>query len=920
MRTLRRKVLAVFMAVLLGMASFAVLAEEPLESENAETIEIDESVSSGNSVIYDKSSETTDDVENEDMVEGGESTDAIETDDVVDTNTDDMEDMEEELEKLAEDQGIVYADDDIASGVDGDITWVIDASGKLTVNGTGDLSGDRGYYSENFAWSRYKDQITSAEINVRGMTDASCLFSGCSNMVSVDLSNFDTSNVTEMGGMFEMCSNLSSLDVSGFDTSNVTDMSGMFSRCSNLTNLDVSGFDTSNVMGMEYMFAMCSGLTSLDVSSFDTSSVTGMESMFWDCSGLTSLDVSGFDTSNVTSITGMRAMFAECSGLTNLDVSGFDTSNVTNMDSMFYGCYGLTSLDVSGFDTSNVETMAEMFAWCSGLTSLDVSGFDTGRVTHFENTGGMIDMFAHCSSLTSLDVSGFDTSNVMYMMGMFSGCSGLTSLDVSNFDTSSVIDMRDMFSECDNITTINSPYNVAATAILPSVPGTTWHLPDGTKVTKLPQGLGYSVTLIRSGEPTTPKITTTTDDLNMADIIRVKYVPYSYTVATDNTDAENTITFSIVEGTLAEGLQISPTTGEIYGVPMEAGEFKVTVMATYSKPEYPPSYAELILIILDNTDDNVGGATDLGYNITQPVADFNMDTTSGDGTQTLVSQGEYAQFQHIVYIDGKLLEEGEGKDYTSEAGSTRITIRNQTLADSGVGTHTLCIVFRAEDGTLKRAAQNYTVSSGSSGDDGGNDKPGDEGNGDKNPGNQNTDAKPPVDNSPSNSGNNSNISNSSKGDTTSIELVKNTVDIGNVTEVTYTIVSGDTLWKIADRFYGNGSLWTKIFADNADIIKDANKIYVGQVIRLYIMDQPEQASISVVPTTTSIPLGNTGQLPIDAEIGEVYVVHTGDSLWKIAAKLYGDGHKWRNIYAANQDVLRAPGKIYAGQRLIIPDK
>ena len=143
---------------------------------------------------------------------------------------------------------------------------------------------------------------------------------------------------------------------------------------------------------------------------------------------------------------------------------------------------------------------------------------------------------------------------------------------------------------------------------------------------------------------------------------------------------------------------------------------------------------------------------------------------------------------------------------------------------------------------------------------------------------------------------------------------------GNVTEVTYTIVSGDTLWKIADRFYGSGTLWTKIFADNADIIKDANKIYVGQVIRLYIMDQPEQASISAVPTTTSIPLENTGQLPIDAEVGEVYVVHIGDSLWKIAAKLYGDGHTWRNIYAANQDVLRAPGKIYAGQRLIIPDK
>ncbi|MDE6674921.1 MAG: LysM peptidoglycan-binding domain-containing protein, partial [Acetatifactor sp.] len=595
------------------------------------------------------------------------------------------------------------------------------------------------------------------------------------------------------------------------------------------------------------------------------------------------------------------------------------------MRTMFSGCRGVATIDVRGFDTSNVTSMSLMFSDCSGLASIDVRGFDTSNVANMRN------MFSGCRSLKSVDLSGFETYSVTEMGWMLSDCSSLVNVDLSAFNICNDTSMVGMLSGCNNLIKINSPINVKTSVALPTpmFSSITWSMPDGAVVTELPQNLDYSVTLTRSDALTTPKIITTTDDLNMADVIRVKYVPYSYTVATDNTDTENTVTFSIAEGTLAEGLQISPTTGEIYGVPLEAGEFKVTVMATYSNPEYPPSYAELTLIILDNTDENVGGATDPGYNITQPVADFNMDTISGEGTQTLVSQGEYAQFQHIVYIDGKLLEEGEGKDYTSEAGNTRITIRNQTLADGGVGTHTLCIVFRAEDGTLKRAAQNYTVSSGSSGDDGGNDKPGDEGNGDKNPENENTDAKPPVENLPSNSedssnssnsGNNSDISNNSKGDTTSIELVKNTVDAGNVTEVTYTIVSGDTLWKIADRFYGNGSLWTKIFADNADIIKDANKIYVGQVIRLYIMDQPEQASISAVPTTTSIPLGNTGQLPTDAVDGEVYVVQTGDSLWKIAAKLYGDGHKWRSIYAANQDVLRAPGKIYAGQRLIIPDK
>ena len=49
-----------------------------------------------------------------------------------------------------------------------------------------------------------------------------------------------------MSSMFYSCSNLTSLDVSNFDTSKVTDMGGMFYSCSNLTSLDVSNFDTSN--------------------------------------------------------------------------------------------------------------------------------------------------------------------------------------------------------------------------------------------------------------------------------------------------------------------------------------------------------------------------------------------------------------------------------------------------------------------------------------------------------------------------------------------------------------------------------------------------------------------------------------------------------------------------------------------------
>ena len=143
--------------------------------------------------------------------------------------------------------------------------------------------------------------------------------------------------------------------------------SEMFQFCNKLSSIDLSVFDTSNVTNMGSMFDNCTGLTSLDVSGFDTSKVTNMDNMFYKCSGVTSLDVSGFDTSNVTNIGGM---FSECKALTSLDVSGFDTSKVTSMSSMFYHCDNLTSIDVSGFDTSNVTSMYSMFYHCEKVTAL----------------------------------------------------------------------------------------------------------------------------------------------------------------------------------------------------------------------------------------------------------------------------------------------------------------------------------------------------------------------------------------------------------------------------------------------------------------------------------------------------------------------------------------------------------------------
>lgn len=47
---------------------------------------------------------------------------------------------------------------------------------------------------------------------------------------------------------------------------------------------------------------------------------------------------------------------------------------------------------------------------------------------------------------------------------------------------------------------------------------------------------------------------------------------------------------------------------------------------------------------------------------------------------------------------------------------------------------------------------------------------------------------------------------------------------------THTIVSGDTLWAIAKKYYGNGALYNKIYEANKNIIKNPNLIYPGQKV------------------------------------------------------------------------------------------
>ena len=343
-------------------------------------------------------------------------------------------------------------------------------------------------------------------LNTENVTSMSLMFSGCSALTTLNLSNFDTQSVTNMTGMFSDCRALTTLDVSNFNTQNVTDMSFMFFNCSAITTLDIAKFDTKNVTNMSYMFYRCSALTTIYASDkFVTTACEEDENMFAECVNLVGAVpydenkvgkemanyTTGYFTDIASKVAESYAVFDESTNTltfkhdTNKPYGAFalnegenlpgwykfddnnhshnaniikkvifDTSfanaRPTSCYNWFYGCTDLTTIEgIEYLNTENVTNMSWMFSECSALTTLDVSNFDTKNVME------MSYMFGSCTKLKTLDVSSFNTQNVTDMNWMFSYCSALTTLDLSNFDTKNVTDMNGMFSNCSALTTLD---------------------------------------------------------------------------------------------------------------------------------------------------------------------------------------------------------------------------------------------------------------------------------------------------------------------------------------------------------------------------------------------------------------------------------------------------------------------------------
>ena len=119
-------------------------------------------------------------------------------------------------------------------------------------------------YSKSFIPEKCENEILIKFKNP--MKDCSYMFYGCSNIAYIDLSLFNTKEVTNMECMFGFCTNLKYIDLSFLDTKNVENMIKAFFYCSNLEKIKLNylGNDKTDV---KKIFHECNSFKTLDLSN-----------------------------------------------------------------------------------------------------------------------------------------------------------------------------------------------------------------------------------------------------------------------------------------------------------------------------------------------------------------------------------------------------------------------------------------------------------------------------------------------------------------------------------------------------------------------------------------------------------------------------------------------------------------------------
>jgi surface protein len=270
--------------------------------------------------------------------------------------------------------------------------------------------------------------------------------------LSLDLSQWDVSNVETFASMFDsgsgnQQSSIGDLDISGWDTQRATNMSRMFYRTSANSVTGLGDLNTSLVTTMSQMFNNASsGVVGQAGETFATKMVSG--TLRWDVNNVVSFNNMFQDAEQLS-----NANFP-----TNWNITS-DASKTVSMSTMFGGTpSGLTG--VTNLDAFATKTINETWYGGTSYTSWNMSRVSSLNQFAYSAGGGPI---SRNYNIASWQISSVLT-DMFYMFGGKSGGNGsIWQQDVGHWDVSGLDDGPSKISYWLSARNGNSPPNMGTT-------------------------------------------------------------------------------------------------------------------------------------------------------------------------------------------------------------------------------------------------------------------------------------------------------------------------------------------------------------------------------------------------------------------------------------------------------------------------
>lgn len=140
------------------------------------------------------------------------------------------------------------------------------------------------------------------------------------------------------------------------------------------------------------------------------------------------------------------------------------------------------------------------------------------------------------------------------------------------------------------------------------------------------------------------------------------------------------------------------------------------------------------------------------------------------------------------------------------------------------------------------------------------------------------------------------------------------------TDRVHTVQKNETLYGIAERYYGSGVLWQKLADYNKDRVGRDGLIRAGASLRIPSKDvltgKPEDAGSPVAPPSGRPPAPAAIAADTRLARADTYVVKQGDTLGEISLQLLGTSRRWRDFLRVND--LKDEDMLIAGTVLKVP--